>query len=255
MLKKIAKRTLQLISNYKCPVCNKQIYGYLPLPDIYRENSVKYGYKYFGQNEHLSLDKYTCPNCSANDRDRLYASFFKDILQIKRNSNLSLLHIAPSWSLNTNFLVKYFNVTTTDLYMQNVNLKLDIENMKDIEENSFDFLICSHVLEHVKNPDIALNELLRVLKPSGQALIMVPINPNIKNTIEDSSHESKEERIKYYGQEDHLRLFAKQDFMDRIVNSGFELKTYDITNFGKRTFKRLGLRHSSVLYTGIKPYD
>lgn len=40
----------------------------------------------------------------------------------------------------------------------------------------FDIVISSHVLEHIANPEIALRDLLAVLKPGGLAVIVVPIN-------------------------------------------------------------------------------
>jgi SAM-dependent methyltransferase len=42
------------------------------------------------------------------------------------------------------------------------------------DDNSFDSIFCSEVLEHIFNPDEILKELNRVLKPGGKALITVP---------------------------------------------------------------------------------
>ncbi len=252
-LKTLIKRFLGYQSNkYKCSVCNNFINRYKPLPANYKIDSEKAGYKYFGQNEHLNVDQYSCPSCLANDRDRLYAAYFSNILKVNKGSKNSLLHVAPSKSLNDNFLIDFFQVTTVDLMMPNVDINLDIENMSDFEDNKFDFIICSHVLEHVKNPDKALKELYRILRPNGKAILMVPVNPNIIDTLEDPLHVTKEQRLQNYGQEDHLRLFAKNDFMNRIKGAGFKLITKDISDFGKKRFKSLGLRDSSVLYIGEK---
>jgi len=251
-IKRFVKFLISIKYSYKCSVCKIKIKDYLPLPDIYRKKCLQQGYKYFGENEHLNIRKYTCPNCKASDRDRFYAAFFSKIEKITKNSKKALLHVAPSWPLNNNYLIKHFNVTTTDLMMPKVDYQLDVEKMMSFEKDKFDYLICSHVLEHVNNPDKALVELLRVLKPGGKAVLMAPINPNIESTIEDPSHTTKEERLQFYGQEDHLRLFAKQDFMNRIEKAGFILETYGIEEFGKKIFHRLGLRESSVLYIGKK---
>lgn len=40
--------------------------------------------------------------------------------------------------------------------------------------NSFDSLVSFEVLEHVKNPDVIINEIIRVLKPGGKLIISVP---------------------------------------------------------------------------------
>jgi SAM-dependent methyltransferase len=49
----------------------------------------------------------------------------------------------------------------------------DIQNMTYVD-NSFDAVLCIEVLEHVANPFLAANEILRVLRPNGTLLITVP---------------------------------------------------------------------------------
>ncbi|TYA56637.1 class I SAM-dependent methyltransferase [Formosa maritima] len=262
MIKKIKKRLKSLYNKHKllktykgntyhCTVCNSNLNVYLPLPDFYRINAEIHGYKYFGQNEHVNVKTYSCPICGSSDRDRMYAEYFKRFV-LPKNSKKLLLHVAPAWKLNDLFLKKHFKVTTTDLMMDGVDYKLDIENMEAFNNNTFDYFICSHVLEHVANPDKALKELYRILKPQGLGIIMAPVIPKLEFTLEDKSHTSEEDRVKYYGQADHLRLFSKKDFMSRIENGGFKLIQYDINKFGEEAFNKLGLKPSSILYIGLK---
>lgn len=57
---------------------------------------------------------------------------------------------------------------------------VDIQNMKEFDPNSFDAIWVAHVLEHVQNIGLALNEINRILKPGGYLFIMVPpYKPNI----------------------------------------------------------------------------
>jgi SAM-dependent methyltransferase len=49
----------------------------------------------------------------------------------------------------------------------------------------FDLLISSHVLEHIQEPTPVLRELITLLKPSGIACIIVPINERVG---EDENH-------------------------------------------------------------------
>ena len=238
-------------SEFHCSVCNSNLRSYVPLPDIYRQNAEKYGFQYFGQNEHLNIKQYSCPFCGSSDRDRFYAAFFKRF-ELTAETDKRLLHIAPAWKLNNLFLNNHFKVVTTDLMMPDVDYQLNIENMDAFTDNSFDYFICSHVLEHVDNPDVALAELYRILKPGGKGIIMAPVNPNIQTTIEDSTKISKAERIKYFGQEDHLRLFATGDFIERIIKARFNLQMLGKDDFGSESFHKLGLRDSSILYIGNK---
>lgn len=50
---------------------------------------------------------------------------------------------------------------------------MDIQSMP-FAENSFDVVLCNHVLEHVNDDLVALREISRVLKPGGFAILQVP---------------------------------------------------------------------------------
>lgn len=47
-------------------------------------------------------------------------------------------------------------------------------DLQDIPSSTYDFLICSHVIEHVANPLEALREWLRIIRPGGTILLVVP---------------------------------------------------------------------------------
>lgn len=72
-----------------------------------------------------------------------------------------------------------------------------------------------------------MSELFRVLKPSGEAILQVPISKYNKKTFEDFSIILPEEREKYFGQKDHVRIYCK-DYQNRLENAGFEVNLYDI---------------------------
>ncbi len=53
------------------------------------------------------------------------------------------------------------------------------------DSNTFDVILCSHVLEHVLDDGKAMRELYRVLKPGGWGIIQVPIVMNVDSIIEN----------------------------------------------------------------------
>jgi len=53
-------------------------------------------------------------------------------------------------------------------------IDLDREGLGCFPDGSFEFVIISHVLEHLANPIKALGEVIRVLRPGGRAIIAVP---------------------------------------------------------------------------------
>jgi SAM-dependent methyltransferase len=91
-------------------------------------------------------------------------------------------------------------------------------------DKTFDIVICNHVLEHVPDDKKALSELYRVLKPGGTAILQTPYAPKLVKTRErDPSVATEANRLEFYGQEDHIRLYGT-DLLDRICQAGFDLR-------------------------------
>jgi len=52
--------------------------------------------------------------------------------------------------------------------------KMDLRKKLSFPDNYFDFILCSEVLEHIKNNEFTLSELKRILSPDGFILLTVP---------------------------------------------------------------------------------
>jgi SAM-dependent methyltransferase len=182
-----------------------------------------------------------CYNCNSNQRDRFSWAFFKKRTDIFKGENkLNMLHVAPERQLIKRFKKALGDgYITADLINPAAMVKMDITNIQYPDEY-FDIIFCSHVLEHVPDDLKAIQEFERVLTLGGFAVILVPITAN--KTFEDFSITDPKERLRIFGQEDHVRVYG-QDFLDRLTNSGFsvnvitanqilnqnELIKYDIT--------------------------
>ena len=86
-------------------------------------------------------------------------------------------------------------------------------------DDSFDAVICSHVLEHVPEDVTVALEIARVLNENGIALIQVPTDPDLETTYETDAP-TPADRAREYGQHDHVRIYAR-DISDRL-EQGFE---------------------------------
>lgn len=239
-----------------CPTCKTQVRYFLPLHDFYRENMEKYGYIYKdAQPETLNAAEYLCPHCYGNDRDRLIVLYYDTLLkQQTGNRKYTFLDFAPGKSVDRFFrnhpALEY---RTADLLIDGVDDKgINIEQMDAYRNEQFDFFTCSHVLEHVQDPAKALAELYRVLKKGGSGVLLVPIILGVENTQEDPTHITPEERWKHYGQDDHLRMFGRTDFMNLIKKAGFELECFEAGSLGKNSLYRHGISATSVLYIAHK---
>jgi ubiquinone/menaquinone biosynthesis C-methylase UbiE len=121
------------------------------------------------------------------------------------------------------------------------------ENLPYVD-NCFDMILCSHVLEHVDDDRKAMSELFRILKPSGFGIIMVPIDINLKEDFENPEYKTEAERWKYFGQNDHVRLYSKNGFATKLIQTGFKVNQLGIDYFGADVFEKNGIHPRSVLY-------
>lgn len=98
---------------------------------------------------------------------------------------IKLLHIALEKNLQkvlkASSKIKYIR---GDLNPLVADRKIDITDI-NFRNDYFNFIICSHVLEHVGDDRKAMSELFRVLKPDGEAILQVPISKYNKETFED----------------------------------------------------------------------
>jgi SAM-dependent methyltransferase len=232
-----------------CPVCGNRPASFLPLPEFYREQAHRYGYLRFGKAEMGSLETYTCAQCGASDRERLYALWIEQqIEQGALSENMHVVHFAPEAALSAKLKSReLFDYKTADLLMDKVDYKVDMMEMP-FEDESFDFFICSHVLEHVESDDKAIRELYRITKRGGRGILVAPISVGLKNTLEDSSVTDEAGRWRLFGQNDHVRLYAHDDYVQKIRRHGFRLEELGEEYFGKAVFSSLGLKQTSILY-------
>ena len=235
----------------KCCCCENHVY-YLPLSSYYAAQVKKYKVTphIF---ETLSTLEYTCPCCGSSDRDRLMISMLKKLKLHEGYYRESLLQIAPASAIEhwINGNCPSLQYDSTDLFMENVTFTSDIQDMKDIADKSYDYIICSHVLEHVQDDRKAMRELFRILKQNGFCLFLVPIALDMKE-IDEEWGLSEEENWRRFGQNDHCRTYAKQGLLERLQAEGFTVHALDKEFFGEVLFHENGFIDTSVLYVLTK---
>ena len=190
-----------------CPVCEKPVRHWRPL-----ERMVGPGH--FQSEGEGRL----CPHCSSYERTRHFW------LHLQRTrflySRPRVLHFAPEAGLERQLRAALGgNLVTTDLEMPGVDVRSDITRLP-FRDSEFDLSYCSNVLEHIPDDRAAMRELFRVLVAGGLAVIQVPIRGD--TTYEDITIQSADDRLKHFGQADHVRWYGR-DIIKRLRDVGFEV--------------------------------
>jgi SAM-dependent methyltransferase len=163
-----------------------------------------------------------CPQCQSMERHRLIKLALDEGFISFRD--LDILHFAPEPCVVRFSKPDAKSYLTGDIQPGRADRVLNIENLA-LEDNSLDLVICSQILEHVDDR-LALAEIKRVLRPTGKALIMVPLIEGWEQTYENSSIVSEEGRDLHFGQKDHIRYYGGQDFRRRLRDAGFSFTEY-----------------------------
>lgn len=146
-----------------------------------------------------------CPVCRSLPRHRILASWCDNHKELVQKAD-DILYFAPEYSMTLWLRRNRVSYKTADLYKE-ADLKLDIQ-ATGLPDESYDMIICNHVLEHVDDFRAALKEIYRILRPRGSFICSFPMDPKVEFIDEDPSVQTPEERFRRFGQDDHKRVFG-----------------------------------------------
>lgn len=139
-----------------------------------------------------------------------------------------LLHFAPEQAFYRRFRqLSHLEYVTTDLNSPLAEVRADICDLP-FASDSFDIILCNHVLEHIPDHHKALSELYRVLRPGGWGIFQVPQDLKRETTFEDPTITDPEQRRRIFGQYDHVRVYGR-DYFDLLRQTGFDVEAVDYT--------------------------
>lgn len=233
-------KDLALNGKYYCNLCNTYVPFMLDTgiesPIFFRKNIVGGGKR----------NNCICPVCGGGDRERWVKYVLMDKLHIY-SEKAKVLHFAPERQIE-HVLRRYDSLEyiTADIEEGRADRVEDITNIS-YADNYFDYIICNHVLEHIEEEKRAFAELYRCVKPSGKIFFSVPICWEI-DTFEDDSIVTGGDRLKEYGQEDHVRLYGK-DLQNRLEENGFDVVYYKVSeNLSQEEIEKMRLIPSDIVW-------
>jgi SAM-dependent methyltransferase len=170
------------------------------------------------------------PSTLSLERHRLLWLYLKNETDFfTSTSKKKVLHFAPEQAFYKLFRnQKNIDYTTTDLFSPLADVKADICDLP-FEDNSYDIIFCNHVLEHIPDDTKAMQELFRVLKKGGMAILQIPQDLKREVTFADDSITDQKERAQIFGQYDHVRIYGR-DYFDKLRSIGFTVVEEDYTN-------------------------
>lgn len=163
-----------------------------------------------------------CPRCQSPERQRFLWMYLEHTGIL--DPELAVLHIAPEAAYRERLRHRPVYVAG-DLNPEGLGdglRKLDVTDLP-FPDGTFDRAIVNHVFEHVPDDRKAMSELHRVLKPGGRLIAQHPVKPERVITDEDPSVTDERERIRRFGQRDHVRAYG-QDIDDRLRGAGFKVR-------------------------------
>jgi SAM-dependent methyltransferase len=161
-----------------------------------------------------------CPRCGSLERQRGLALFLNEWLATAAPADV--LHFAPDGVIRRLLERPQTRYVGADLHPAPGDAQVDIQ-AQPFGDESFDLIVCSHVLEHVPDDGAAMREIRRVLCPAGVALLQHPIDFELAATVEDPSETDPAERRRRFGQDDHVRKYSS-DIGDRLTAAGLAWK-------------------------------
>jgi SAM-dependent methyltransferase len=217
---------------FTCPCCHGKFRALLPAGVARRPNA-------------------RCPRCSSLERHRLiwlYLQQQTDFFTLP----YKVLDVAPEEFLQRKLkALPNISYLSIDLESGLAMKKMDVTKL-DLPDNSYDVIFCNHVFEHIPDDRAAMRELHRVLKPGGWAILQTPIDLEREMTDEDASVTDPQERLRRFGQTDHIRIYGR-DFFDRLRQAGWTVdRNRFVASFKHADIQRYALDPKEELFIGHK---
>jgi SAM-dependent methyltransferase len=151
-----------------------------------------------------------------------------------------MLHLAPERSLGERlFNLDKLDYLTADLMVPNVDIRLDLTKA-GISNQAFDLIVCNHILEHIKEDGLALEELNRILREDGKLFLTVSTN---RKQLTGEYRSSAASSFSDTSQDGHYREYGL-DLADKLEDLGFSVKVvWYMRQFSQQEALRLGLKN------------
>jgi len=115
-------------------------------------------------------------------------------------------------------LDKHYNNDESDFKCMHAFYELNLEslNLDLIPDNYFDFIMLAHVIEHLKNGDLVVEQLLKKLRKGGYIYIEFPGFRSTQLPHMDGT-------LNFYDDPTHVRIYTVRELMNLMLRSNMEV--------------------------------
>jgi SAM-dependent methyltransferase len=179
---------------------------------------------------------HSCPKCRSAPRHRAHQILYRDVLHFDHKKG-SVLYFAPERNLDYFRQLPNLEVHTSNYPAGEADFHIDILAIP-FADSSWDFVICHHVIEHLSDDRKGLREMLRILKPGGEAIVSVPMDLGRQTTVEYGTANPAEHYHYYsYG----------TDFIERVPD-GFGVSSFRVSEFCSELQQQQHALEDEVVY-------
>jgi SAM-dependent methyltransferase len=187
-----------------------------------------------------------CPRCGSKARHRRIWVFLARKTNVFSTS-MQLLEVAPHYSFSRQWIRKKdLRFVGAGLYGgAHIGLRMDLI-AAPLRSETFDAILCVHVIEEIPDDRAAMKELFRLVKPGGWVLVSVPTRMD-RETYEDPSISTPKDRRRAFGEEAHVRIYGR-DLTERLEASGFRVEVDLAADVDPAARERYGLRDDENIF-------
>jgi SAM-dependent methyltransferase len=192
---------------------------------------------------YFNLDT-SCPRCHCIARYRSLAvildretGFF--------SPDKAVIEVAPVRSFQAYCLWRKQSRNYVSFDLENFGMEKGDMTAMRYPSQSCDYFLCFHVLEHIPDEAAAIREIFRVLRPGGQAILQVPVDYSLDETVEYGKPNPFET--------DHVRRYSASGFSKSLTTQGFHVRIVTIADgVSDSNLQRYGFDAQPV-YIATKP--
>ena len=154
-----------------------------------------------------------CPRCLSLERHREFIVLFRRVRPLF-GERIRVLDIAPTLAFSDLCRASPdIDYVSLDRESELAMLRGDVQCLP-FRRGVFDFVLCSHVLDYVKDDRRGMREIHGVLKASGLAILEQDFRPDQPTEEWNGPRPEELDRIRRYG----------RDYPDRLGEAGFHLR-------------------------------